>query len=182
MVNHSDKPAISSEESRLFRNSMAPVQPKKPANRHAPARALPSARPKPRDADTADAVEHSLDDGPDDFATGTELSFRQDGVQLRVMRKLRRGKYRCQAELDLHGMLVPAARHAIVEFLVDARAKQLRCVRIIHGKGLRSGDHGPVLKNRVAHWLRQREEVLAYCSARPVDGGTGAVYVLLGRS
>lgn len=116
-----------------------------------------------------------------DVDTGEHLTYHQPGIQPRVMRRLRRGHYRCQAELDLHGMVVNVARQSLLAFLEQARQRQYRCVRIIHGKGLRSGQRGPVLKVKLAGWLQQRQEVLAYTSARPNDGGTGAVYVLLKR-
>lgn len=122
-----------------------------------------------------------FDDPPPDpdLATGDELVYRRNGVQSSVMRRLRRGYYRCQAEIDLHGMVVATARLSLADFLQEAHDFNYRCVRIIHGKGLRSGHRGPVLKTKVTGWLRQRNEVLAYISARPVDGGTGALYVLL---
>ncbi len=116
---------------------------------------------------------------PAELETGEELSYARPGLQHRVLRKLRRGQYSLQAELDLHGLTVPLAREAVADFLLHCRRHSLRCVRIIHGKGRRSSNKGPVLKTKVAHWLCQRDEVLAYCSARPADGGSGAVYVLL---
>ena len=82
-------------------------------------------------------------------------------------------------ELDLHGMTVAEARPMLAEFIADSRQQRLRCVRIIHGKGFRSASAQPVLKGLVNNWLRQHDGVLAFCSARPADGGTGAVYVLL---
>ena len=116
---------------------------------------------------------------PEDLETGEELSFRRTGLQRRVLRKLRRGQYRIEAELDLHGLTVPMAHVALKDFLVECRRSDRRCVRVIHGKGRRSSNRGPVLKGKVDRWLRQWEPVLAFCSARPVDGGTGALYVLL---
>ena len=92
---------------------------------------------------------------------------------------LQRGTYRVAAELDLHGLRWDEAKVVMVRFLAAARDADARCVRIIHGKGLRSKGDGPVIKQRIDGWLRQRSEVLAFCSARREDGGTGAVYVLL---
>jgi DNA-nicking Smr family endonuclease len=100
-------------------------------------------------------------------------------VQTAILRKLRRGQYRVQAEIDLHGLTVREAKEALREFVADALQRHFRCVRIIHGKGLRSGHRGPVLKGAVSSVLRRIGPVLAYVSARPVDGGTGAIYVLL---
>ncbi len=116
---------------------------------------------------------------PADIETGDELLFVRPGLQHSVMRKLRRGQYAIEAELDLHGNTVPQARERIVEFLNHSCARGIRCVRIIHGKGKSSEGKLPVLKGKVNVWLRQKNEVLAFCSARPNDGGTGAVYVLL---
>jgi len=86
-----------------------------------------------------------------------------------------------EAQLDLHGLTAAQARAALATFLRDCRIHGLRCVRIIHGKGRGSHNRQPVLKGKVNHWLRQRDEVLAFCTARPVDGGGGAVYTLLKR-
>ncbi|MEX0606657.1 MAG: Smr/MutS family protein, partial [Halofilum sp. (in: g-proteobacteria)] len=83
------------------------------------------------------------------------------------------------AELDLHGMTRVEAATALEQFMRECRQRRLGCVRIVHGKGRRSSDQGPVLKPAVANWLRRRNEVLAFTSARPVDGGSGALYVLL---
>jgi DNA-nicking Smr family endonuclease len=113
--------------------------------------------------------------------TGEEIYYCREGLQQTVLRKLKRGQFRVSAFLDLHGMTVTIARQALAHFLQIARRDNITCVRIIHGKGNRSRHKGPILKHKVNHWLRQRDEVLAFCSARPVDGGTGAVYVLLRR-
>ena len=110
---------------------------------------------------------------------GEELSYCGPGVQDATFRKLRRGLYHVSAELDLHGMRTGEARAAIVHFLAGCLDRGVRCARIIHGKGLRSKGEGPVLKQRLDGWLRQRDDVLAFCSARREDGGTGAAYVLL---
>jgi DNA-nicking Smr family endonuclease len=100
-------------------------------------------------------------------------------VQHGVLRKLRRGQYRVQAEIDLHGLTAPEAKEELRSFLAYSLEHHFRCVRIIHGKGLRSGHRGPVLKGAVSSVLRRVGPVLAYVSARQVDGGTGALYVLL---
>ena len=118
---------------------------------------------------------------PELVETGDELFFARAGLQHNVLRKLRRGQYSIGAELDLHGMTVVEARQQLAAFLQAARQRNVRCVRIIHGKGNGSLQRRPILKGKVNHWLQQRDEVLAFASARPVDGGTGAVYVLLKR-
>lgn len=111
--------------------------------------------------------------------TGDELLYKKPGIQDKVFRKLRRGQIAVAAELDLHGYTVLHARDSLSDFLQECVTRNRRCVRIIHGKGLRSGQGRPTIKSRIGKWLQQRQEVLAYCSARQVDGGTGAIYVLL---
>jgi DNA-nicking Smr family endonuclease len=95
------------------------------------------------------------------------------------LRKLRRGQYRVQAELDLHGLTQAEAKVQLHEFLNTALQRNVRCLRIVHGKGLRSGTRGPVLRQLVNDMLRRTAQVLAFASARQIDGGTGALYVLL---
>ncbi len=109
------------------------------------------------------------------------LTFCRPGVQKTVFRKLRRGQYKISHELDLHGMTLAEAGLILPVFLLESRQQDLRCVRIIHGKGISSSNRGPVIKPMVNRWLRRKDEVLAFCSARPADGGAGAVYVLLKR-
>jgi DNA-nicking Smr family endonuclease len=111
--------------------------------------------------------------------TDEDLSFRRPGIGTDVTRKLRRGHWSIQDQLDLHGLRSEEAREALSEFIRIARRKGLRCVRVIHGKGLGSPGKTPVLKNRVHSWLVQKNEVLAFVQARPADGGAGAVVVLL---
>jgi DNA-nicking Smr family endonuclease len=117
---------------------------------------------------------------PDDVVDGTEpLSFRRSGVRDQVMRRLRRGLYPIEDELDLHGLNQAAARDTLGEFLRLNRDAGRRCLKIVHGKGYRSGARGPILKIAVNAWLKRHPDVLAFSSARAIDGGTGAVYVLL---
>ena len=107
------------------------------------------------------------------------LSFRRTGVREQTLRRLRRGNFPIDAEIDLHGQSQSRARDDLAEFLDHCRDAGHRCVRVIHGKGYRSGARGPILKSAVNEWLRRNLHVLAFTSARPIDGGTGAVYVLL---
>jgi len=107
------------------------------------------------------------------------LSFQRAGVRIQVMRRLRRGLYPIEDELDLHGLSQTAARNRLAEFIEHSRDAGRRCVRVIHGKGYRSGARGPVLKTAVNLWLRRHTDVMAFVSARAIDGGAGAVYVLL---
>jgi DNA-nicking Smr family endonuclease len=142
-------------------------------------RPAPIARSRLRDER---AVLEELASAPlllDDLETGEELVYLRQGLQPDLLRKLRRGKFAVSAQIDLHGYTADAARTALGTFLDRCVRREIGCVRVIHGKGLRSSHRGPVLKRGVARWLRQRDDVLAYCSARAVDGGTGAVYALL---
>jgi DNA-nicking Smr family endonuclease len=161
----------------LFRDAVKGVKPLKGGDRHAPGRPAPSPRPLQFEADEQAAL-REMRDGPLPDV-GEELSYRSEGIQDAVFRRLRRGTYRMDAELDLHGLRADEAKLAIVRFLAESRDRGARCVRIIHGKGLRSKGDGPVLKQRLDGWLRNRKDVLAFCSARREHGGTGAVYVLL---
>lgn len=168
------------DDSSLFRQSMADAKPLK-RETELPARPKPPARARFRRADEARVLLDSLDaeHGPEILDNGDHLNFRRSDVSNLVLKKLQRGKYRLQAEVDLHGLTVAQAREELANFLKECRQERLSCVRIIHGKGLGSGNKGPVLKSKVALWLKQSERVVAYTSARPVDGGTGALYVLL---
>ena len=107
------------------------------------------------------------------------LSFQRPGVRSQVLRRLRRGLIPVEDELDLHGLNQAAARDHLAEFIAANRQAGHRCVRVIHGKGYRSGARGPILKIAVDSWLRRHGDVMAFTSARAIDGGTGAVYVLL---
>lgn len=111
--------------------------------------------------------------------SGDEPNFLRAGLSRQVLRKLRSGTWVIQHQLDLHGLDRHEAREALAGFLAHCIKRGIRCVRVIHGKGLGSKNREPVLKNKVKHWLTQRDEVLAYCQARPVDGGSGALVVLL---
>ena len=110
---------------------------------------------------------------------GEHLQYLRAGHSPDILRKMRRGYWAIRAQLDLHGMVTDEARSCVAEFLLHCLQRNIRCVRIIHGKGLSSKNREPVLKNRLQSWLMQREEVLAYCQAREMDGGSGALVVLL---
>ena len=107
------------------------------------------------------------------------LFFARSGIQQKVQRKLRRGEFPIEDELDLHGYTVVEAKTAILEFFAECRKYQKRYVRIIHGKGYRSEQKIPILKTHVAYWLPQHNDVMAFSSAQAKDGGTGALYVIL---
>ncbi|MBT8141829.1 MAG: DNA mismatch repair protein MutS [Gammaproteobacteria bacterium] len=114
-----------------------------------------------------------------EFESGEILSYARPGVQKSVIRRLRRGDYSVQRVCDLHGETVASAKLILSRFMQECQDDGIRCVRVIHGKGLRSGHQGPVIKPKVNRWLRVWDHVVAFHSARIQDGGTGAVVVLL---
>ena len=118
---------------------------------------------------------------PVEIEVGEELAYLKPGVAPRVLQQLKRGQFSIDDEFDLHQMTVNVAREAIAGFLNESRRERRLCVKIIHGKGLRSKAGGPVLKRLTDRLLRQRDDVLAYASAKSNEGGTGAVIVLLKR-
>lgn len=172
--------AMDDDESALFRKAMADARPLQrdlvePVRRPVPAKARFTRR------DERDVLDESLSPSrvETEFGSGDTLSFCRGEVGRRTFRKLGRGRFSVQAELDLHGMTVREAREALARFVDAALFRGHRCVRIIHGKGRGSGMAGPVLKGKVDAWLRRWDAVLAFVSAQPVDGGSGAIYVLL---
>jgi DNA-nicking Smr family endonuclease len=150
-------------------------------------RALPPATPVPpqavqRERDDQAALDESLTEeiGIESLLeTDESLSYRRNGISADTLRKLRRGFWVVQAELDLHGHRVEEARYALAQFLRNSMHRGRRCVRIVHGKGLGSRDGVPILKGKVRTWLIRRDEVIAFCQARPAEGGAGALIVLL---
>lgn len=166
---------------REFRDAMRDVRPlKRPRPRvHEAPKPPPQARFTR--ADQAEVLRESLLPPTDEamLDTGDELNFRRPHVPESVLVKLRRGHFTVDAEIDLHGLTGAEARAALREFTAEAVARRMNCVRVIHGKGRRSGPRGPVLKNVVNQWLQRTDDILAFGSARGVDGGSGAVYVLL---
>jgi DNA-nicking Smr family endonuclease len=173
---------VSQEDRDLFRQAVTGTRPLKhdKVEEYRPPR---SPHPVRRDSGGEESFRDRLSDDMDLEAVSAadELLFQRPGLQSTVLRKLRRGQLPSEAELDLHGMRIADAREAVARFLDAALSRGQRCVRIVHGKGYGSSNDQPVLKNKLNTWLRQRGEVLAFCSARPADGGTGAVYVLIKR-
>jgi DNA-nicking Smr family endonuclease len=171
---------LQTEDRNLFRESIGKVR----RLRHDKVQhdtVKPAVEPRQLVADEEQVLVDLLSDefAMDDVQPGDLLTYHQPGIQKTTMRKLRRGEFRNDAELDLHGYNRDQARQTLATFLDAARNQGYRCVRIVHGKGMRSSNAGPILKGLVNRWLRQRKDVLAFHSARPVDGGAGAVYVLL---
>jgi DNA-nicking Smr family endonuclease len=110
------------------------------------------------------------------------MSFRRPGISTDVTRKLRAGEWSIQRQIDLHGMRTDEAREALGAFIRDAFKQGLRCVRVVHGKGLGSPGRQPVLKAKVQRWLIQKSQTLAFVQAKPAEGGAGALVVLLAPS
>jgi DNA-nicking Smr family endonuclease len=169
-----------SDESDLFREQMRGVK-RLRKNTSAPQPPKPPPEAKFTRADQREVLKESLLP-PEDFATlstGDELAFRRHHIPEQTLIRLRRGHFAVDAEIDLHGLTAAEAKAALREFLAAAVQRHLSCIRIIHGKGRGSGPRGPVLKNVVNQWLQRIDVVLAFGSARPIDGGSGAIYVLL---
>ena len=169
-------------EQQLFALSVGPVV----AMRQV---AAPARQPRPpvaarqRERDEAAVMLEAISDEFDVeslLATDDALSYRREGIAPEVVRKLRRGVWAIQAQLDLHGLRREEARERLNRFVHDARRAGLRCVRVIHGKGNGSPGREPVLKRKVQAWLVQKKEVIAFAQARASDGGNGALLVLLG--
>jgi len=114
-----------------------------------------------------------------EIETGEELLYLRDGHSPDILSKLRRGHWVIQAKIDLHGLISDEARAYVSSFISDCKKRGIRCVRIVHGKGLGSRNREPVLKNKLRGWLMQKDEVIAYAEAKKQDGGSGAVIVLL---
>ncbi|UCB55510.1 MAG: Smr/MutS family protein [Thiotrichales bacterium] len=165
------------DDNELFRQAMQGVKPLKPDNRirHRPA----PKKPPRRQREQANPQDHGFVDSLYDQECPDRLYFeRPGGAQKSVIKKLRNGKLPVDSTLDLHGLSVEQARQQLIAFMAECRASDYRHVIIVHGKGFRSQSK-PVIKPMLNHWLKQSDEVLAFCSAQPKDGGSGAVYVLL---
>jgi DNA-nicking Smr family endonuclease len=166
----------------IFREAVRDVVPLPPSDRALHKVSKPAPRPLQRERDESLALKSSLSDEIDIEAllnTDETLSWKRPAIDPQVLPRLRRGHWSVQAHVDLHGLRVEEAREALGVFLADARRREIRCVRIVHGKGLGSLNREPVLKRMVLRWLVQRGDVLAFCQARPNDGGAGALIVLL---
>lgn len=169
-------------EANLFRDSMKDVVPLDFSDRVVQAVPRPAPVPRQRLADDRAVLHESISDAFDVdtlLETDADLSYRRDGIGPDVIRRLRRGHWIIQDELDLHGQRREEARELLGAFLRRCTLKGIRCVRIIHGKGLGSVNQKPVLKKLVHGWLVQKEEVMAFVQARAADGGSGALIVLL---
>ena len=170
-------------EQKLFENTVGPVHALKSAHaRHLHAPEPPEPLPLQLELDEQRVLQEAMSD---EFEVSTlldtddQLSFRRPGIGLDVTHKLRAGQWSIQRQLDLHGLRVDEAREALGQFIRLSHRTGIRCVRVVHGKGLGSPGKTPVLKGRVLRWLVQKKEVLAFVQARPAEGGAGALVVLL---
>ena len=169
-------------ERQLFASTVGRVQPLPDKQRAHTAPQPPQPEPKQRQRDERAALRETISD---EFSveslleTDEALFYRRPDIGLDVVRKLRRGGWTIQAQIDLHGLRRDEAREQLGAFVRDAVAQGLRCVRVVHGKGLGSPGREPVLKGRVHSWLVQKQEVLAFVQARPAEGGNGALVLLL---
>jgi DNA-nicking Smr family endonuclease len=170
-------------ERRLFADTVGPVQPLKDRRLAELPRPRPAPLPLQRVLDEQSVLREALSDEMDVeslLETDEALSFRRPGVGPDVPRRLRRGEWTIQAQIDLHGLRRDEARERLSEFIREAARQGLRCVRVVHGKGHGSPGKSPVLKGKVRAWLVQKNEVMAFTQARASEGGAGALVVLLG--
>jgi DNA-nicking Smr family endonuclease len=174
---------VTDEDARLFREAIGDTRPLAPKPEPGRARAKPAPHPAMFERDEAavrgELLESAID--PAAHEIGEELLYLREGHSPQLLKRLRRGHFSIGDEIDLHQMDERAARVTLDEFLAHCRRRDITCVRIVHGKGLRSGSAGPVLKRMTDRVLRRRDDVLAFASARPAQGGTGATVVLLRR-
>lgn len=169
---------INDADRQLFREAVGPLR-RMPERPEPPRPAPPPPRADRRERDEAPVEELLVNFDPAVMETGAKLAWLRDGHSPKLLRQLKRGHYNIGDELDLHHMNAQAARDLLRDFLEDAAAHGTCCVRVIHGKGLRSGSRGPVLKGLTDYILRKSNHVVAFASAPPGEGGTGAVLVLL---
>ncbi len=170
---------VSNDDRELFRGAIGPVR-KLDAAPDLRRETAPQPAPLPvqSEADERAVIRELLasDETASGATSGEALNFLQNGYPPRLLKQLRRGQFRIEDEIDLHHLRVTEAKQVLAEFFAAARNHRRRCLRIVHGKG-RSGEG--ILKSLVDGWLRQRSEVIGFVSARPAEGGTGAVLILL---
>lgn len=169
-------------ERNLFQNAIGKVQALPSSGRAVLRAAPPQPIPRQQQLDDAAALKESLSDDVDVSSlldTDAALSFLRPGIGRDVAQKLRRGKWAIQRQIDLHGLRSDEAREALGSFIREAHKQGIRCVRVVHGKGLGSPGKTPVLKDKVQRWLVQKTEVAAFVQAQPAQGGAGALVVLL---
>ena len=173
------KKTLNSEDCDLFRQTIGIVRPVNNDKILLNTKHKPKPYPKEINSPLACPLSHSTEYDLDKVGLEDSLSYTAPGLQTAVLKKLRKGFFGLDAEIDLHGLTSNAAKQQLLQFLHEGTQTGCRCVHIVHGKGYRSVDQQPVLKNNLNLWLRQHQDVLAFCSASPKNGGTGAVFVLL---
>lgn len=187
-IEHWEAPAPAFDEraphdpAELFRQVAGKVAPLKDKNLAAVARPTPAPLPRKREEDEREVLREALETPlsfEDRLDMGDEAAYLRVGLPRRILTDLRRGRWVVQGELDLHGLTRDEARAALAHFIAQALLQGRRCLRVIHGKGHGSPGRIPVLKHLSRGWLAQREDILAFCQARPHDGGDGALLVLL---
>jgi len=163
-----------------FHEAMADVKPLRVKERIEPVPKMTPARALQKERDDRAVLQELLDPDHDlaELETGEELLFLRSGHQKRLLRRLRQGHFSAVDSIDLHHMNVETARKVLLDFLEHALEQNFGCIRVVHGKGLRSKGL-PLLKNMTNRMLRKHPQVVAFASCRPVDGGTGATNVLL---
>lgn len=173
------KKTITSDDANLFRTSVGKVRTietntvvLKPDKKPRP---VPAFKP----LEQVDPLQNDVDDDLETLYQEDKVGFIAPGLQKNVLKKLRKGYYGLDADIDLHGLTSREAQQQLLRFLHYCVEDGCRCVQIVHGKGYHSPDNQPVLKNDINLWLRQHRDVLAFCSTPPRAGGTGALYVLL---
>jgi len=171
------KSSLTVEEKKIFEEAMRGIKPMNYSKIH-PKPASPPPKPKKvTETNISEQLPFSDFETLEKVSSDAILFFSRPGIHHKILRKMRAGQYNVEASLDLHGMTVAEARTTLSQFILDCRDRGIRFVLIIHGKG--RGHHNPILKNKLNHWLRQTDLVLAFSSAAPKDGRTGALYVLL---
>lgn len=176
--------AFEVDEDAVFSVAVKDAKPLKLSSkvRHATLKPKPKPVPSQLIKDERQALRDSLSDDfypAHEIESGEELLYLRTGQSPSVLSKLRRGFWVVQAQIDLHGLISDEAREYVADFLSHCKKKNIRCVRIVHGKGLGSRNREPILKHKLRNWLIQKDEVIAYAQAKPEDGGSGAVIVLL---
>jgi DNA-nicking Smr family endonuclease len=173
------KKNLTSEDSNLFRQSIGKVHAVKSDKVLLTEGNKPKPYPKTQTVNVDEHLSDKTDFDIEKVGIEDSLSFTAPGLQHNVLKKLRKGHFGLDAEIDLHGLNSNDAKQQLLHFLHSSVEQGYRCVHIVHGKGYRSADNHPVLKNNLNLWLRQHQDVQAFCSTPPKDGGTGAVFVLL---
>ncbi len=176
------KKKCSADDSDLFRSSIGPVKAIKTDDLHIPESPKPAPRPQKKPLEPVTTESRPLQQNDHDLVIVYQedvISYAASGLQHQVLKKLRKGYFSAEASIDLHGLNSQEAKRQLSLFIQNACANGYRCVHVIHGKGYRSPDQQPVLKNEINLWLRNHPNILGFCSASPRHGGTGALYILL---